>query len=134
MSTEQEIIADAAQRFAQALQAERSATVKTLAEERAAAQQLLRALRQEYGKRQTSAGASFVAGVLIGAAVGVAVVALLAPRSGTDQRNALLQDLTQSRLRERWQAALAAGRSAGAATETELWNEYRRRVTLSEQV
>ena len=133
MSTEQEIIAEAARRFAQALQAERNATVKTLADERAAAQQILQALRQEYGRRQASAGASFVAGVLIGAAVGVAVVALLAPRNGAEQRSALLHDLTQLRLRERWQSALDAGRRAGSATEAELWDEYRRRVTLGER-
>jgi hypothetical protein len=132
MSTEAEIIAEAAQRFAQALQAERASTVKTLADEREAAQQLLRALRQEYGKRQASAGLSFLSGVVIGAAVGVAVVALLAPRSGSEQRSALLQDLTASRLAERWRAALDAGKRDAAAVEAELWQAYRRRIAPNE--
>ncbi|WP_298818888.1 hypothetical protein [Chloroflexus sp.] len=131
MTVENDAIAEVARRFAEALHSERAATFEALAAEREAAQRLLAALRREHERQTASATGAFIAGVLIGAVIGVAAVALLNPRSGGDIRQALVAraGVTRQSFAERLRAAIAAGQRAAAQREQELWREYRKRIS-----
>ncbi|MCX7859887.1 MAG: hypothetical protein N2385_07350 [Chloroflexus sp.] len=135
MTVEHDAIAEVARRFAESIHAERTATLEALAAEREAAQRLLAALRREHERQTASAVGAFVAGLLIGAAVGVAAVALLNPRSGRDIRQTLVAraSVTRQSFAERLRAAIAAGQRAAAEREQELWREYRKRINESRQ-
>ncbi|ACL25381.1 hypothetical protein [Chloroflexus aggregans] len=131
MTVEQDAITEIARRFAESIHAERTATIEALAAEREAAQRLLAALRREHERQTASAAGAFVAGLLIGAALGVAAVALLNPRSGPDLRQILAAraGVTRRSFAERLRAAIAAGQRAAAEREQELWREYRKRLS-----
>lgn len=133
MTVENDAIAEVARRFAESIHAERAATLDALAAEREAAQRLLAALRREHERQTASATAAFIAGLLIGAAVGVTAVALLNPRSGRDIRQTLAAraSITRQSFSERLRAAIAAGQRAAAEREQELWREYRKRISES---
>ncbi len=130
MNVEHEAIAEVARRFAESIHAERAATLDALAAEREAAQRILAALRREHERQTASATGAFVAGLLIGAALGVAAVALLNPRSGNENRQRLAHQVNEARqaFANRLRAAIAAGQQAAASREAELWREYRKRI------
>lgn len=131
MTVENDAIAEVARRFAESIHAERTATLEALAAEREAAQRLLAALRREHERQSASATGAFVAGLVVGAALGFAAVALFNPRSGneTRQRLAARAGSVRQSFAERLRAAVAAGQRAAAEREQELWREYRKRLS-----
>jgi hypothetical protein len=131
MSVETDTLADAAQRFSEAIRAERSATVETLESERKAAVQIIEALRRENERRSRIATNRFFVGFAIGAAIGVAVVIALNPRSGDENRTDVTEKLNTMRsdLSQRVRVAVEAGRRATLARERELWQDYRERMS-----
>ena len=62
---------------------------------------------------------NFVGGLLVGAAVGVAVVVFTAPKSGP-QRRADISSL--------WNGALDTGKQVAKQREEELWSEFNSKV------
>lgn len=62
---------------------------------------------------------NFVGGLLVGAAVGVAIVVFTAPKSGDQMR---------SDLAALWDHALNSGKLAAKHREEELWSEFNSRV------
>ncbi len=131
MTVENDAIAEVARRFAEAIHAERTATLEALAAEREAAQRLLTALRREHERQTASAAGAFVTGVVVGAVLGFAVVALFNPRSGRETRQYLAARVSVVRqsFAERLRAAISAGQRAAAEREQELWREYRKRMS-----
>jgi len=130
MSVETDTLAEAAQRFADAVKAERTATFDALAAERKAATQIIEALRYEAAKRARASSGRFVVGFLIGVGLGAVAVTMLTPRSGDEARLGLTANLGTARtgLAGRLRSAVDAGKRAAAAREQELWSEYRQRV------
>lgn len=130
MSVETDTLAEAAQRFADAIKTERTATLDALAAERKAAQQIIEALRYEAAKRSQVNGGKFLLGFLLGAAIGAVAVTVLTPRSGEETRLGLKANLGGARqsFGERFRSAIEAGKRAATQREQELWVEYRRRV------
>lgn len=63
---------------------------------------------------------NFIGGLLVGAAVGIAVVVFTTPRSGTE---------TRSELTSFWNNAINTGKQAAKQREDELWAEFNSRVT-----
>ena len=130
MSVETDTLAEAAQRFADAIKTERTATLDALAAERKAAAQIIEALRYEAAKRSQASGGRFVLGFLIGVGLGAVAVTMLTPRSGDETRLGLAANLGGARqgLGERFRAAVEAGKRAASSREQELWGEYRKRI------
>lgn len=62
---------------------------------------------------------SFVGGLVVGAAIGFAIVAFTTPKSG---------DETRSNLKGYWQNALTTGKRVAKQREDELWAEFNTRV------
>ena len=62
---------------------------------------------------------NFVGGLIVGAAVGAAVVMFTTPRSG---------DETRSTLASFWNSAVDVGKAAAQQREDELWAEFNVRV------
>lgn len=133
MTVETETLVEAARRFGEVIQAERTSTIAALEAERAAAIKIIEALRNENDRRARSASGRFVVGFLIGAAIGVAAAVALAPKPGDESRAALNLNVGAARasLSGRWQQALEVGRRATAAAEQELWAQYRQRVAAT---
>jgi hypothetical protein len=131
MSVETEALAEVAQRFADAIKGERTATMEALEGERKAAVQIIEALRRENMRRVQASGGKFVVGFLIGVALGAVAVTVLTPRSGEDARTSLALNLSGARqnLSERLRAAIEAGKRAAASREQELWGQYRQRLS-----
>jgi gas vesicle protein len=131
MTVENDAIAEVARRFAETIHAERTATLEALAAEREAAQRLLTALRREHERQKASAVGAFVTGVVVGAVLGFAAVALFNPRSGRETRQYLAARVSVVRqsFAERLRAAISAGQRAAAEREQELWREYRKRMS-----
>lgn len=67
---------------------------------------------------------NFLLGFAIGAAIGVAVVLVGAPRSGPDTRRGINEFVNTT---------LEVGRKASAAREKELWADFRGRLTAKTQ-
>jgi gas vesicle protein len=63
---------------------------------------------------------SFVGGLVVGAAIGFAIVAFTTPKSGIEAR---------SDLKGYWQQALDTGKRVAKQREDELWAEFNTRVT-----
>ncbi|MCU0493000.1 MAG: YtxH domain-containing protein [Chloroflexaceae bacterium] len=66
----------------------------------------------------------FLLGFVVGAAVGAAAVLVLTPRSGTETRGSISEQL---------RTALEAGRKATAQREQELWSDFRLRMQAAPQ-
>jgi gas vesicle protein len=133
MAVEIDALADAAQRFSEAIRAERTATVVALEAERKAAIQIIEALRAENDRHARASGGKFALGLLIGVAVGAAAVTLLTPRSGQEARIGLTAGISgaggpRPSLAERVRTAIASGQNAAAQRERELWADYRQRI------
>jgi hypothetical protein len=130
MTVESETLVEAARRFSEVIQAERTSTLSALEAERAAAIKIIEALRKENDRRSRATGGRFVLGFLIGAAIGVAAVSLLMQKSDDDSRAGLALNMgaASEGLSERLRGAVAAGKRAAAAAEQELWSEYRQRI------
>ncbi len=130
MTVESETLVEAARRFGEVIQAERSSTIAALEAERAAAIKIIEALRRENDRRSRASGGRFVLGFLVGAAIGAAAVSALVSEPGADRRASLTANIGDVRasLAERWQKAVAAGKRATVAAEQELWAQYRQRV------
>lgn len=62
---------------------------------------------------------NFVGGLIVGAAVGYAVVYFIAPKSG---------DQTRGDLASIWNNAVNSGKRAAKEREQELWDEFNTRV------
>jgi gas vesicle protein len=138
MSIETDALAAAAQRFSEAIRAERATTFEALEAERQAALQIIAALKAENDRHARASGGKFAFGLVLGIAVGVAAVTLLAPRSGQEARRGLRSSISgsggpQPSLTERVQAAINSGQRAAAEREQELWNEYRQRLAAKPQ-
>jgi gas vesicle protein len=131
MSVETDTLAEAAQRFADAIKTERTTTLDALAAERKAATQIIEALRYEAAKRAQASSGRFVIGFLIGVGIGAVAVTMLTPRSGDETRMGLTANLGSARqsLGERLRSAVEAGKRAATSREQELWGEYRKRIT-----
>jgi gas vesicle protein len=63
---------------------------------------------------------NFLLGFAIGAAIGVAVVIIAAPRSGSDTRHGISETINTT---------LEVARRAAATREQELWSDFRVRRT-----
>ncbi len=138
MAVEIDALADAAQRFSEAIRAERVTTIEALETERKAAIQIIAALRAENDRRARASGGKFAIGLLIGVAVGAAAVTLLTPRSGQEARVGLTASVSGSggpkpSLAERFRAAVNSGQHAAAQREQQLWADYRQRITAKPQ-
>ncbi|MBX0330397.1 YtxH domain-containing protein [Oscillochloris sp. ZM17-4] len=134
MTVESETLVEAARRFGEVIQAERTSTITALEAERAAAIKIIEALRKENDRRASAAGGRFVLGFLIGAAIGAVAVSMLVPKSGDERRASLTANIGGARasLSDRLRGAVDAGKQATAAAEQELWAEYRKRVAASQ--
>ncbi len=62
---------------------------------------------------------SFLGGLIVGAAVGFAVVAFTTPKTGNE---------TRSDLKGYWQNAMDTGKRVSSQREDELWAEFNTRV------
>ncbi|NJN15011.1 MAG: hypothetical protein HC822_01215 [Oscillochloris sp.] len=135
MSVETDALTEAAQRFAEVIRTERATTIETLERERQAAVQIIEALRRENARRAKGAGGRFLIGFVVGAAIGAAAVAMLAPRSGIDLRQSLTTGVNTGgrSLSDRLKSALAVGQQAAASREQELWSQYRQRIANNER-
>jgi gas vesicle protein len=133
MTVESETLVEAARRFGEVIQAERTSTLAALEAERTAAIKIIAALRKENDRRSRASGGKFVIGFLIGAAIGVAAVSVLMQKSGEESLTSLTANLDGVRagLSERLHGALEAGKRAAAAAEKDLWSEYRQRIATS---
>lgn len=129
MTVETDALAEAAQRFGEAVRAERTSTMDALETERKAAVQIIEALRGENARRLRSTNWRFVLGLLLGAAGGAVAVWYASQRSGEEFRLGLATSVNESgaSLGERFRSALDAGRRAAVLREQELWNQYRKR-------
>ncbi|NNJ12412.1 hypothetical protein EKD04_018965 [Chloroflexales bacterium ZM16-3] len=134
MTVESETLVEAARRFGEVIQAERSSTISALEAERAAAIKIIEALRRENDRRSRGSGGRFVLGFLVGAAIGAAAVSVLVSKPGEESRANLTANITVARasLTDRWHKAVDAGKRATAAAEQELWAEYRKRVAATQ--
>jgi hypothetical protein len=130
MTVESETLVDAARRFGEVIQAERTSTLAALEAERTAAIKIIAALRKENDRHARASGGKFVLGFLIGAAIGVVAVSMLMPKSGEESRASLTLNLDTARtsLSERLRGAVEAGKRAATTAEQDLWSEYRKRV------
>jgi hypothetical protein len=130
MTVESETLVDAARRFGEVIQAERTSTLAALEAERTAAIKIIAALRKENDRHARASGGKFVLGFLIGAAIGVAAVSMLMPKSGEESRANLTLNLGTARasLSERLRGAVEAGKRAATTAEQDLWSEYRKRI------
>lgn len=63
---------------------------------------------------------SFVGGLVVGVAIGFAIVAFTTPKSGNEIR---------SDLKGYWQNALSTGKDVARQREDELWAEFNTRVS-----
>ncbi|MEI7643076.1 MAG: YtxH domain-containing protein [Chloroflexales bacterium] len=133
MTVESETLAEAARRFGEVIQAERTATLTALEAERAVAIKIIAALRKENDRRSRASGGKFVLGFLIGTAIGVAAVSVIVPKSGEERRASLALNLGTARanLSGRLRKAVEAGKRAAAAAEQDLWAEYRQRIAAA---
>ncbi|MEI7770402.1 MAG: hypothetical protein WCI67_10460 [Chloroflexales bacterium] len=133
MTVETETLVEAARRFGEVIQAERTSTLAALEAERAAAIKIIAALRKENDRRSRASGGKFVLGFLIGAAIGVAAVNVLMPKLDEESRPNLALNIGGARasLTERWHKAVDAGKRATAAAEQDLWSQYRKRIAAS---
>jgi gas vesicle protein len=133
MTVESETLVEAARRFGEVIQAERTSTVVALEAERQAAIKIIEALRKENDRRSRASGGRFVLGFLIGAAIGAVAVSMLVPKSGEERRAGLVANLgtTQASLSDRLRGAVDAGKRAAASAEADLWSQYRQRVSAS---
>jgi gas vesicle protein len=133
MTVESETLVEAARRFSEVIQAERTSTLSALEAERAAAIKIIEALRRENDRRSRSSGGKFVIGFLIGAAIGVAAVSVLISKSGEESRPSLALNIGDARagLSDRLRGAVESGKRAAAAAEQDLWAQYRKRVATS---
>jgi hypothetical protein len=131
MTVETDALADAAQRFSEAIRAERSSTFDALATERQAALQIIESLRRERGRRAASANSRFAIGVLIGLALGAAAIYVINQRASEEARLGLTAGPGsggEGAITDRLKAALDEGKRAAARREDELWQRYRERV------
>jgi hypothetical protein len=133
MAAEIDALADAAQRFSEAIRAERVTTIEALEAERKAAIAIIEALRAENNRRARASGGKFAIGLLLGVAVGAAAVTLLTPRSGQEARVGLTTSVSgaggpRPSLAERFRTAVDSGRRAAVQREQELWADYRQRT------
>jgi gas vesicle protein len=133
MTVESETLVEAARRFGEVIQAERTSTISALEAERAAAIKIITALRNENDRRSRASGGRFVLGFLIGAAIGAVAVSMLVPKSGEERRAGLVANLgtSQASLSDRLRGAVEAGKRAAATAEQDLWSEYRQRISAS---
>jgi hypothetical protein len=133
MTVETETLVEAARRFGEVIQAERTSTLAALEAERAAAIKIIAALRKENDRRSRASGGKFVLGFLIGAAIGVAAVSVLVPKPGEERPASLPLNLggVKASLSERLSKAVDAGKRAATAAEQDLWAEYRKRIAAS---
>lgn len=130
MSVETDALAEAALRFSDAIRAERTSTLDALANERQAALQIVKALRNEHDRRATQASGRFAIGLLLGAAVGAAAIYAINQRTSEEARlglTARVEDTGLS-LGDRFKAAVEAGRRAASTHEQDLWDRYRQRL------
>ncbi|NTW04159.1 MAG: YtxH domain-containing protein [Oscillochloris sp.] len=134
MTVESDTLVEAARRFSEVIQAERTSTITALEAERAAAIKIIEALRRENDRRTRASGGKFVLGFLIGAAIGVAAVSIITPKSGEENLANLKQnvDHVRSNLSDRMRVAIDAGKRAAASAEQDLWAQYRQRVAPSQ--
>lgn len=130
MTVETDTLAMAAQRFSEAIRAERGETIAALENERKAAVKIIEALRRENERRSRGAAGRFVVGFLVGAALGAVAVAVLTPRSGEETRMGLAVNLSGARgtISNKLKSAIEAGKRAASSREQELWSEYRKRI------
>lgn len=131
MTVETDALADAAERFSEAIRAERTSTFDALAAERQAALQIIESLRRERGRRAASANSRFAIGVVIGLAVGAAAIYFINQRASEEARLGLTAGPATGdggAISDRFKAALDAGKRAAARREDELWQRYRERV------
>ncbi len=130
MTVETDALADAAQRFSEAIRAERASTLDALANERQAAMEIIRALRAESARRSRQATGRFAIGLLLGGAIGAAAIYLINQRTSEEARLGLTARVESggASFGERLRAAIEAGRRAAAAQERELWEQYRQRL------
>jgi hypothetical protein len=132
MTVETDALADAAERFSEAIRAERTSTFDALAAERHAALQIIESLRRERGRRAASANSSFAIGVVIGLAVGAAAIYVINQRASEEARLGLTAGpaggAEGGAITDRFKAALDEGKRAAARREDELWQRYRERV------
>jgi gas vesicle protein len=133
MTVESETLVDAARRFGEVIQAERTSTLAALEAERTAAIKIIAALRKENDRHARASGGKFVLGFLIGAAIGVAAVSMLMPKSGEESRASLALNLSDTRasLSERLRSAVEVGKRAATTAEQQLWSEYRQRIAAA---
>jgi hypothetical protein len=131
MTVETDALADAAQRFSEAIRAERTSTFDILATERQAALQIIESLRRERGRRAASANSRFAIGVVIGLALGAAAIYVINQRASEEARLGLRAGPASgdgAPLTNRLKAALDEGKRAARLREGELWQRYRERV------
>jgi hypothetical protein len=132
MTVETDALADAAERFSEAIRAERLSTFDALANERQAALQIIESLRQERGRRLVSANNRFAVGVVLGLAVGAAVIYAINQRVSEEARLGLTAgpapDVSGPAITNRLKSALSAGKRAAQRREDELWENYHSRV------
>ncbi|WP_129628887.1 hypothetical protein [Candidatus Oscillochloris fontis] len=133
MTVESDTLVEAARRFGEVIAAERASTVAALEAERAATIKIIAALRKENERHARASGGKFVVGLLLGAAIGAAVVSMAVSEPGEETRVnfKLKADDLRSTLTKRVQVAIEAGKRAAAAAEQELWAQYRQRVAPS---
>jgi hypothetical protein len=131
MTVETDALADAAERFSEAIKAERTSTFDALAAERHAALQIIESLRRERGRRAASANSRFAIGVVIGLAVGAAAIYFINQRASEEARLGLTAGPGGGEggaITGRLKAALDEGKRAAARREDELWQRYRDRL------
>jgi hypothetical protein len=130
MTVESETLVEAARRFGEVIQAERTSTIASLEAERKATIKIIEALRKENDRRSRASGGRFVLGFLIGAAIGAVAMIMLTPKSGDERRAGLAANLggARSSLSDRLRGAVEAGKRAAASAEQDLWFQYRQRV------
>ncbi len=130
MIVETDALADAAQRFSEAIRAERASTMDALATERQAALQIIESLRRERGRRMVDANTRFAVGVVIGLALGAAAIYIVNQRASEEARLGLTASPASGdgAIGGRLKAALEAGKRAAKRREDELWQRYRERV------
>jgi hypothetical protein len=132
MTVETDALAEAAQRFSEAIRAERTSTFDALATERQAALQIIESLRRERGRRAASANSRFAIGVALGLALGAAAIYFVNQRASEEARLGLtagpMSGGDGEAITGRLKAALDEGKRAAKRREDELWQRYRERV------
>jgi hypothetical protein len=102
-----------------------------------AAQRFSEALRAERGRRVQETGARFVFGLAIGAAAGIAAIYLVSQRASEESRLGIAASPLSlddgAGLRERLRRAVEDGRRAARGREEELWQLYRQQTEAGQQ-